>query len=1179
MKIKNMFYDDINREINGVIKVNQSTGDTVEQELSEYVITRELKKHFQSFFSYYLESFSRQISDTAVWISGFFGSGKSHFLKILSYILENKEINDIKTVERFRNKLTDEEEIFKLIEEATKGPTETILFNIDIEGPMEKDKTAVLKVFAKMFYKHLGFYGENLKVAKLEEFIERQGKTEEFRRSFEKRFGSPWLESRDIFDFCQDDVVGALVEELNMSENSARAWFDSEEKIDISIAKLVDKIKTYVEDKPADFRLIFLIDEVGQYVGADTDLLLNLQSLVEEIGSKCGGKVWVLCTGQEALDQIIKTRSDEFSRIQARFKTRLSLSSSSVDEVIQKRILKKKPEAKVYLEEIYQEEKNVMENLFKFKDAVGDIRGFETAEEFYINYPFVPYQFIIMQKVFSEIRKHGNAGKHLSGGERSMLSGFQEAAQRVQDKDENALVPFWMFYDTVHTFLDSNIRRVVERAERAALDNRGLEAKDIDVLKLLYMIRYIDDVPATVDNIIIMMAEDLRLDKLSKKIEVQESLDRLIRENYITRTGESYNFLTDDEQDIEREIKNETVDTAEVIRKISEIIFDKVYTTNKYRYDNKYDFDFNKKVDGVSYKQTTDGMEINILTVATNQIDKHEITLMANSYEKVLIVLGETNYYELLEDSIKIEKFARKKNIPQLIKSVQDIIRNKQDFAEDLKIDAQKELERALGLGQVYINGSQVNIKTTNPKEKIDEALKYLVGDLYKKLDYITKNVDTDEDIYEILNGNADQGRIKGLEDNRQAADEVENFLMAASSQHLSLTMADIQKRFTAIPYGWREIDIAAVVARLIYEQKAIAKYSGNTIRKTDLKLPQYLYKRSEVGKTKIEVKKMIQVQKINQVSRFLRDFFQIMDLPKDDDGLVEFIVEKFEDLKEKYTLIHSRYLGRTYPEKRKVEKALETLNQLLAAKNDNIGLIDKLISMEEDLEDMQEDMEYIEGFFDNQVGIFDQAKKLEEFFNMDLEYLKEETEAYEALNNTRKIVVINPQNENYDYKDIPKLNDYIQVIEEGHNRLLERKRTEVKEINNQCREKIRQIDAENEKIKKVLERAEKYYLEKLDDIYKTESISILDSFVVRLSSQLNDYLKEIERLKPQPEPQPQPGPKVEPLRVKTKKLVYKNIQFPTRVLENSEEIRKYLEEIEKILLKELKDYDQVEII
>ena len=125
------------------------------------------------------------------------------------------------------------------------------------------------------------------------------------------------------------------------------------------------------------------------------------------------------------------------------FKTRLSLSSSSVDEVIQKRILKKKPEVVSQLEVLYGENDSVLRNLFSFTDSILDIKGYSGPGEFAVNFPFVPYQFIIMQKVFAEIRKHGNSGKHLSGGERSMLSGFQEATQKVQEKDEYALVPFF----------------------------------------------------------------------------------------------------------------------------------------------------------------------------------------------------------------------------------------------------------------------------------------------------------------------------------------------------------------------------------------------------------------------------------------------------------------------------------------------------------------------------------------------------------------------------------------------------------------------------------------------------------------------------------------------------------------------------------------------------------------
>ena len=196
MIIRDMFQDDINRQINGVIKVDQSAEDVVRQEVKEYIITKELKKHIITFFNFYDDSFITPTADIGVWISGFFGSGKSHFLKMLSYILSNKKIGSISTVEAFRSKFEDDPATFMMIDNATRNLTETILFNIDVEGPLNKDKTAVIRVFAKMFYNHLGFYGEDLKVAKLEQFIEKQGKTARFRESFKNHNGGEWLESR-----------------------------------------------------------------------------------------------------------------------------------------------------------------------------------------------------------------------------------------------------------------------------------------------------------------------------------------------------------------------------------------------------------------------------------------------------------------------------------------------------------------------------------------------------------------------------------------------------------------------------------------------------------------------------------------------------------------------------------------------------------------------------------------------------------------------------------------------------------------------------------------------------------------------------------------------------------------------------------------------------------------------
>ena len=546
MQLRNIYKSDINRDINGVIKVAQDDERSMVQELSEYVITKELRRHFNTFLNHYEHSLEQPTDKIGVWISGFFGSGKSHFLKMLSYLLSNRTVGGKKAVQYFADKF-DDPMMYAQLENCVKVPTETILFNIDSKSPLTKDKTAILRVFAKVFYEHQGFYGNDLKVAKLEQFISRSGKTEQFRECFANINGGSWEDSRESFAFFEDDIVAAMSEALDMSETAARNWFNGEEEIELSIEQLVKEIKEYVERKGKDNRLLFMIDEVGQYIGSDSDLMLNLQTIVEEIGTQCGGRVWVMVTSQEAIDSITKISGNDFSKIQGRFNTRLSLSSSSVDEVIKKRILAKTETAEQLLRQQYEKNQQVLKNLFTFSRAILDLKGYSGEGEFIETYPFVPYQFRLMQNVLAEIRKHGNSGKHLSGGERSMLSGFQEAAQAIQDKDEYALVPFYLFYDTVHTFLESSIRRVIDRCQDAADHHDGIEPYDVNILKLLYLVRYVDDMKANVENISILMADDIRTDKISTRLEIQQSLDRLVSQNYVSRAGDTYTFLTDDE--------------------------------------------------------------------------------------------------------------------------------------------------------------------------------------------------------------------------------------------------------------------------------------------------------------------------------------------------------------------------------------------------------------------------------------------------------------------------------------------------------------------------------------------------------------------------------------------------------------------------------------------------------
>lgn len=1169
MVIRQLFAEDINRPINGVVQVEQKD-ETTEREVKEYVVTSELKKYFLEFFNSYGESFKTPTNDIGVWISGFFGSGKSHFLKMLSYILENQEINGVKTVERFREKFADDPASFMVIDNATRAETKTILFNIDIQGSIQKDKTAVLRVFAKMFYNFLGFYGEDLKVAKLEQFIDMKGKTEEFRAAFAQINGTEWIESRESFSFYEDSIVQTLQQVMGMSEASARDWFNGTETTEMSIEKLVSEIKAYVTKKGKNFRLIFMADEVGQYIGTELDLLLNLQSLVEKLGSECNGQVWVCCTGQEAIDEIIKVRQNEFSRIQARFKTQLKLSSYSVDEVIQKRILGKKTEATKELEKIYEKNDSVLRNLFAFQNAMADLKGFTSAKTFASNYPFVPYQFTILQKVFAEIRRHGNSGVHLSGGERSMLSGFQEAAQKIQDKDENSLAPFYLFYDTVHTFLDSTIRRVVERADKMASEGDGLEKQDVDLLKLLYLLKYIEtEIKSTVDNLVILSADTINMDKIQKKEIIASSLERLIKANFVARTGDTYVFLTNDEQDVQREINTTDVPSSEIINKIGTIIFSDIYTQKKYRLGSN-DFSIDFMIDSMTIGSVTNGLELKFLSIATDDAEKTEPRLVLDSAGKSVGVLGNTNYYEPIAQAMKIRKYIMQNNVVMLSKQKQDIIRNQQAEAEKLEATARENIKKALENAEFYVCGEKLDMSIHEAEPRINQALEYLLHATYTGLDLIKDGINSDAEIQAILTG-----KHSAVFSNADACAKIEEYLEMQSQKNINVTMADVQSRYQAKPYGWREIDIAGVVAQLIFEQKVTIKYAGNTIQPNDPKLIEMLRKKSEVAKTNISKRKNISSVNLKITKEFLRKYFDTMNIHDDEDGLIQDILNMFAEQKTKYAGFANSYKNDTYyPDRNILNKAIQLLTYVLEHNADNTALINALVEKKVDLMDSKEDMENLLTFFDPsnaQKKLFDNGLELLNRLKNDYDYLASDSKAVSDWNKIKEITTVSP-NALYDYSKISSLSDLIDSVKSAHEKLLKVKKDELLEIVRQCMEAIH---------KEAVYGAPEFanVLTESDNRYNTEKIIInnaleltqLDAKIQQLTTYKDSILQRIASIK---EPKPKPSASS----TKEYKTISKAVVFSSCTFETEAEIDSYVEKIRSQLKALLKDSGAIKL-
>lgn len=1170
-----MFKDDIERKINCVVQVEQEKEDVIKQEVKEYVVTSELKKHYTQFFNEYSESFSEPTDNVGVWITGFFGSGKSHFLKMLSYLLENKEVDGKKTADYFREKF-DDELSFMNIQKCVEVPTETILFNIDVESSGQKDDTAVLRVFSKVFYDHLGFYGNELKLAKLEQYISKIGKMDAFKEAFENINGEPWVDTRSNFSFFEDDIIDALVETGIMSQTNAEHWFDGSESYDISIAQLVDEIKEYVDTKPKDFRLLFMIDEVGQYIGTNTSMLLNLQSLIEKLGSVCRGKVWIVATGQEALDEMIKVRTDEFSRIMARFAIRLSLTSSSVGEVIEKRLLTKTDEANTVLDNVYENNENVLSNLYTFDTEVKDLKGYSSEDEFARVFPFVPYQFIIMQKVFNEIRKHGHAGKHQSSGERSMLNGFQESAQRIKEKNELTLVPMYAFYDTLHSFLDTSVRSVMERAEKAAEEGNGLTVEDVDLLKLLYLVRYIDDIKSNIENLTILMADSINVDKIELRQQVIKSLDRLQRHNYIGRNGEIYQFLTDEEQDIAREINNQSIDAANVISKVCTIIFDDIYTTKKYRYTKNgynYDFDFIKSVDNQNHGNSNGEMKLKFVTEANDDSSELRLITESKGYEAICKLSEEYSIFSDIENALKIEKYIRQKNVSQLAESTQTIINLKQKEARRLIEDAKDHISDAILHGKFYIDGDQKNISGNNAKSVLDNALETLVEHTYDHITDIEEPVSNDADIRTILNGNVG---MEGMEANQAACDNVYSYLETKYEQKMPITMATLQGRYQSIPYGWKEIDIAAIVARLIQAQRITVKHFGQTIQPKDNHLVDYLRKKSEIGQTNISIRETIPARKMKQVKDILKDYFDIMDIPADEDGLVNCIVEHFNNEKENLEGMQKNNDSAVHPGASEIEEALSYVNKVLLAKDDNIALVNIICELGDDLLDSKDVMRDVENFYASQIKLYDNAsKKRLNVITYERDYLYDIPVVREAVDQITEIIKIT---DNFRYNRIPQLNDCISVIEEEESKVVASKKKELNDLIDSCMIEVKYKADSSVKLKEILALAKDQFNTKKDEINRMSDLVALDAKKNTIINLKDKIIRNMDKALIQKEVANHDEPITSKKRKRQVRELQREVFFGQANLSSAEDVAHYVANIKNRLLSYINDDEEIEI-
>jgi energy-coupling factor transporter ATP-binding protein EcfA2 len=1153
--ISKLFKKDISRNIEGVVKADNLSQEAVFQEVDEYVITRDLNQKLDDFFSEYSSTIEKDTQNIGVWISGHFGSGKSHLLKILSYILTNKKEYSNLIGENFLEKVdADDFELKANIQKALKSASETILFNIDQKSDIgsKNQEDAILGVFMKVFNEMRGYYPKFGYIAKFESELDKRGKFDSFKDKFKEFSGESWESGRETILLEGDNLAKALSSVDDISIESAKDLMDKYEgNYSLSIEEFANDVKEYIATKEDGFRLVFCVDEVGQYIGDNTKLMLNLQTIIETLATVCGGQAWVIVTSQSAVDMIVNASSsmqNDFSKIMGRFKVKLNLTSQNANEVIQKRLLEKTDEANSDLGVIYSKIKNSLSSIIHFSDRSRQYQNYKDGEHFALVYPFVPYQMDLFQSCITGLSAQSVfQGKHQSTGERSMLDVIQNIAKRISNQPIGTIATFDMFFDGLSSIIRGDVQTQIQKATDI------LEPFESKVLKTLFMIKYVKEFTPNIDNITTLLVDNITdIDISDLKKQVQSALNTLVNQTYIQKVGEQYEFLTDVEKDIEKEIKSTDVENSEIVTELVNWIYDDIIKINKIKYiPNKQNYSFARKLDDMIVKGKEEELILNILTPLNSQ-DYNEERLIHKSLADSGLVLALPSSYDFSQDLelyVKTKKFIPQKQGGNISDNEKNLLFNKANDNNKRREKLQNDLKEFISDSKIYHDGKVLAISTKDVRSKIESAFETLITSTYTYIGSLPK-VYEEREVSTVLNQSDDL--LTGSDDALSSAEqEIYTYIQRQKSSHKSLTISELLENFKKRPYGWYQNAILAQIASMYMKQKIDLKQNSTTLSKKEV---QDALTNNRQFNTIVAPRVEVDSKKIKETKRILTELYPNASFNSTSTRDIYEIA-----IKETEALISSskNYMNFNYPFNERFQEILDVLTPL--SKLTTETLFDEVPKMEDSLLDAKEDlidpiMEFMNG---EKRRIYDTTLKFLNDNKDNLRYIDDpQKEIIEVLPTLDK-----PYSENH----ITKANQALKVIQNLLQPLIEEKRVEAIE---QIELIISELQ-EDENFQKIPEvDRHRVIRPRVELIESIKRISNIDTIRQRtsdeaLSDELNRGLEVIFELIPE-------APKQQTIHIT--KLTPKT----KRTLKNSDDVDEYIQKLKDVLLKEINNDKQI---
>ncbi len=892
MAMRDIFAKGIDQQFSGVIMANDEKD--LANEVNEYVLTGEIQDNLYKFLGAYTDPANRNVN--GAWISGFYGSGKSHLLKMVSHLIgtvpagivqddaSTPSMGREQVVRTFMRKAADQgnHELEGLLERTLEVPATSILFNIG-QVAQQGAGNVVLNAFVRMFNEARGYMGKDPAVAKFEQDLDTNGWLEAFKQAFEGITGQDWATGRDAA-VLWDDAIGQAYAQVTGTSVQANLIGRYEQAArNANVSDFTDDVLKWLDRQGSGQRIAFLVDEIGQFIGDRPELMLQLQSITEDLCARSGGRAWVVVTSQEDMDAIVgdrtKQQSYDFSKIEARFKLKLKLNSSDVVEVIQKRLLEKTEPALPLLDGLWDAQNANLRTLFEFDEQGAQYSRTSQydRQNFIANYPFVDYQFVLFQNSLRALSNYNMfTGKHQSVGERSMISSINSTLRTCKDEQVGDLMPFDRLYDGIsEALLSTSTFRIANAA-------KGLPAEHVDlgvrILKTLLMIKYVDGIAGTVHNLRVLLTDRFGQDVLDLEGRIKATLEVLERNTYVTRLGDTYAYLTNEEKDIEQEIKDVDIDHADTVKAFRDIVTGYVLKTMNIQLGaQKTPFRYGLQIDGVKQGNSKVNAWLDLVTSRSPE-DRDEAVLNGIVQYDTLVALLDTSDVALFDDLalyLKTDLYLQRNAGRQQSEVRGSIITQRTAANRHLYDELRHRVARAIAAADFYHNNDSVEVRSTDPQGRVDEAMRVLLGRYYTHYTLLGDRSYLPGELGAFIAGFSDNGKFQGMDnitsDLDSPADDVYSWIKDRQQRHETITVQSAIDRYTDAPYGWPETATLYCLAYLYATGQVTFEVDGRDVARTEVA------KRlldSHHDAMLIEIPKVYDQGKVAKLRKFANEYF-----------------------------------------------------------------------------------------------------------------------------------------------------------------------------------------------------------------------------------------------------------------------------------------------------------------